>query len=82
MIHPGPFLGCKTWFQSRFTLLPEENYIDPRTVMCVTLPTFGSAPWLISSLKARYRRVRSATPGYFHNSESAVPEQQQSPVNN
>lgn len=50
--------------------------------MCVTLPRFGSGSEVSSSQKARYRRAQSAMPGYFHNSESAVPEQQQRPVNN
>lgn len=50
--------------------------------MCVTLPRFGSGSGVSSSQKARYRHAQSAMPGYFHNSESAVPERQQRPVNN
>lgn len=50
--------------------------------MWVTLPTFGSGSGVSSGPNARYRWVQSAMPGYFHNSESTVPEQQQRPVNN
>lgn len=50
--------------------------------MWVTLPTFGSGSGVSSGPNARYRPVQSAMPGYFHNSESTVLEQQQRPVNN